>query len=203
MTKHGCACTLDSVEKLDREFYRRDTVEAARALLGKILVRETADGVMSGRIVEAEAYVFGDPAAHSTRGRTPRTEPMFGEPGHAYVYFTYGFHYCMNVVAHPDGVPGGVLLRALEPIEGIELMRRNRGKHSVKDLCSGPGKITKAMSIDGSLSGEDLLGDRLYLIDDGTDLGEIIARPRVGIKVATDKLWRFYPARYREWVSKP
>jgi DNA-3-methyladenine glycosylase len=203
LTIHGLACTLDSVNKLAREFYARDTVEAARALLGRILVHETADGVMSGRIVETEAYVFGDPAAHSTRGRTPRTEPMFGEPGHAYVYFTYGFHYCMNVVSHPDGVPGAVLLRALEPIEGTELMRRNRGRHSVHDLCSGPGKITKAMSIDGSLSGEDLLGDRLYLADDGTDVGEIVAHPRVGIKVATDKLWRFYPARSREWVSKP
>lgn len=203
MTNRVHVCTLDSVNKLDREFYRRDTVEAAQALLGKILVRETADGLMSGRIIETEAYVFGDPASHSTRGRTARTEPMFGEPGHAYVYFTYGFHYCMNVVAHPDGVPGGVLLRALEPMDGIELMRRNRGKHSVKDLCSGPGKITRAMRIDGSLSGEDLLGDRLYLIEDGADVGEIAARPRVGIKVATDKLWRFYPMRYREWVSKP
>ena len=191
------------MNKLDREFYRRDTVEAARALLGKILVRETADGVMSGRIVETEAYVVGDPASHSTRGRTARTEPMFGEPGHAYVYFTYGFHHCANIVAHPDGVPGAALLRALEPLEGIEPMRRNRGKDSVKHLCSGPGKIAKAMGIDLSLSGEDLLGDRLYVVDDGTDVGEIIARPRVGIKVATDKLWRFYPARYREWVSKP
>lgn len=203
MTKCFSACTLDSVEKLAREFYRRDTVEAAQVLLGKILVHETADGPISGRIVETEAYVAGDPAAHSTRGRTARTEPMFGEPGHAYVYFTYGFHYCMNVVSHPDGVPGGVLIRALEPIDGIELMRRNRGRHSLRDLCSGPGKITKALEIGGIHSGEDLLGEQLYLVDDGADVGEIVARPRVGIKVATDKLWRFYPTRYREWVSKP
>ncbi len=190
-------------KKLDREFYRRDTVETAQALLGKILVRKSADGVMAGRIVETEAYVFGDPASHSTRGRTARTEPMFGEPGHAYVYFTYGFHYCANVVSHPDGEPGAVLLRALEPIEGLELMKRNRGKSLVKHLCSGPGKLAKALDIDTSLSGEDLLGDRLYVVDCETEIGEIVARPRVGIKVATEKLWRFYPQNLIEWVSRP
>ena len=190
------------MEKLGRQFYRRDTVEAARVLLGKILVRETPDGVISGRIVETEAYLHGDPASHSTRARTPRTEVMFGESGRAYVYFTYGFHNCANIVAHPDGVSGAVLLRALEPLGGIELMRHNRDRSSVEELCSGPGKLAQAMDIDVSLSGEDLLGDRLYVIDDGTDVGEIVARPRVGIKVATDKLWRFYPTRYRKWVSK-
>lgn len=190
------------MEKLSREFYRRDTVEAARALIGKIVVRQAAEGMMSGRIVETEAYVAGDPASHSTRGRTPRTEPMFGEPGHAYVYFIYGFHSCLNFVCHPDGVPGGVLIRAVEPIDGIELMRHNRGRHSVTELCSGPGKLGQAMGIGVSMSGEDLLGDRLYAVDDGVDMGEIVARPRIGIKVAMDKLWRFYPSDYREWVSK-
>jgi len=203
LTSPPQACTLVSgMQKLDREFYRRDTVEAARVLLGKIVVHETAESVVSGRIVETEAYVAGDPASHSTRGRTPRTEVMFGEPGHAYVYFIYGFHSCLNVVSHPNGVPGGVLIRAVEPLDGIELMRHNRGRHSMVDLCSGPGKLAKAMSIDFSMSGEDLLGDRLYLIDDGADIVEIVARPRIGIKVATDKLWRFYPAKYKEWVSK-
>ena len=191
------------MEKLDREFYRRDTVEAAQALLGKIVVHRTTEGVISGRIVETEAYVCGDPASHSTRGRTPRTEVMFGEPGHAYVYFIYGFHSCLNVVSHPDGVPGAALIRAVEPLDGIELMRRNRGRHSLTDLCSGPGKLAQAMAIGVSLSGEDLLGDRLYVIDGGTDIGDIVARPRIGIKVATDKLWRFYPTQYRESVSKP
>lgn len=190
------------MEKLDREFYRRDTIEAARVLLGKILVRRTDEGVISGRIVETEAYVYGDPASHSTRGRTPRTEVMFGEPGHAYVYFIHGLHNCMNIVSHPDDLPGGVLLRALQPIDGIELMQRNRGKDSVTDLCSGPGKLTQAMAIDTSLRGEDLLEDRLYVIDDETDVGEIVARPRIGVKKAADRLLRFYPTKYRHWVSK-
>lgn len=190
------------MRKLDREFYRRDTIEATRLLLGKIVVHETPGGILSGRIVETEAYVQGDPASHSTRGRTARTEPMFGEPGYAYVYFIYGCHSCLNVVTHPDGIPGAALIRALQPIEGVELMRRNRGRESLHHLCSGPGKLASAIQIDVSYSGEDLLGDRLYLIDDGTDLGEIVSRPRVGIKVAMDKLWRFYPVQYREWLSK-
>lgn len=190
------------MQKLTREFYRRDTVEAARVLLGKIIVRQTEAGMMSGRIVETEAYVFGDPASHSTRGRTKRTGVMFDEPGHAYVYFIHGLHNCMNVVSHPEGVAGGVLIRALEPLTGIELMRRNRGKDSLVDLCSGPGKLTQAMEIDTSFSGEDLLGDRLYVVDDATDVGEIIARPRIGVKHAADRLLRFYPVTYRKWVSK-
>ncbi len=191
------------MSKLDRDFYKRDTVEAAHVLLGKIVVSNTPDGVVSGRIVETEAYVYGDPAAHTTRGRTPRTEVMFGEPGHAYIYIIHGIHFCMNVVSHPEGVPGGVLLRALEPLEGIELMKRNRGLEIPKALCSGPAKLTQALQIDKSLLGEDLLGDRLYLIDDGTDIGEIVARPRIGVSRAAEKLLRFYPANYRHWVSKP
>lgn len=191
------------MEKLDREFYRRDTIEAARVLLGKVIVRRTPEGVMSGRIVETEAYGFGDPASHSTRGRTPRTEVMFGEPGNAYIYFIHGLHHCMNIVSHPDDLPGGVLIRALEPLDGIELMKRNRSMDSVAQLCSGPGKLTQAMRIDASLKGEDLLGDRLYVTDDGTDVGEIVARPRIGVRHAADLLLRFYPARCREWVSKP
>lgn len=190
------------MRKLDREFYVRDTIECSRALLGKIVVHETPLGVMSGRIVETEAYVQGDPASHSTRGRTARTEPMFGEPGHAYVYFIYGCHSCLNVVTHPGGTAGAALIRALQPIEGVELMRRNRGRETLHHLCSGPGKLASALKIDVSYSGEDLLGDRLYLVDDGTDVGETIARPRIGIKVGVDKLWRFYPVRYKEWVSK-
>lgn len=190
------------MRKLDREFYGRDTIEGSRALLGKILVHETREGTISGRIVETEAYIQGDPAAHSTRGRTPRTEPMFGEPGHAYVYFIYGCHSCVNVVTHPDGIAGAALVRALEPLEGIELMQRNRGTSTLRQLCSGPGKLTSALGIDVSYSGKDLLSDELYLVDDGTDVGEIIVRPRVGIKVAMDKPWRFYPLIYKEWVSK-
>ena len=190
------------MSKIDREFYLRDTVDVARSLLGKVLVHQTSGGVVSGRIVETEAYLHNDPACHASRGMTPRNEAMFGEPGHAYVYFTYGFHYCLNFVTQPQGVAEAVLIRALEPLDGIELMRRNRGKASVKDLCNGPGKLTQALGIDKSLNGEDLLGERLYVLDDATDLGEIVARPRIGIKVATEKLWRFYPSLYRQWVSR-
>lgn len=189
------------MKKLEREFYLQDTVEAAKALLGKVLVHNTENGILSGRIVETEAYLHNDPACHASRGMTKRNRIMFGEPGHAYVYFTYGFHYCVNFVTQPWGMPEAVLIRALEPLQGIEIMKQNRNKEKLKDLCSGPGKLTQAMMIDLALNGEDLLSDRLYVLDEGFDVGEIAAVPRIGIKEATDKLWRFYPIRCKEWVS--
>ena len=190
------------IQKLGREFYLRDTIEAARAALGKILVHVTPEGMISGRIVETEAYLRDDPACHACRGMTARNRTMFGEPGHAYVYFTYGNHYCLNFVTQPAGVAEAILIRALQPLEGIDLMRQNRGMDRLENLCSGPGKLAQALGIDLSLNGEDLLGNRLYVLDDRTDIGPVIARPRIGIKEATDKLWRFYPARYAAWVSK-
>ena len=188
--------------KLRRDFYLRDTLDAARDVLGHILVHETPDGVIAGRIVETEAYLHNDPACHASRGKTNTNKTMFGEPGHAYVYLTYGTHYCMNVVTQPPGLPEAILIRALEPVAGIELMKRNRDKDDPEDLCSGPGKLTQALAIDASLDGEDLLSDRLYVLDDETDIGEIIASPRIGITVAKEELWRFYPAKYRKWVSR-
>ena len=187
---------------LEREFYLRDTVEAARDALGKVLVHETPDGIISGRIVETEAYLRDDPACHACRGMTNRNRVMFGEPGHAYVYFTYGFHYCLNFVTQPNGTAEAILIRALEPLEGIKLMRRNRRRDRLEDLCSGPGKLCQALGIDMSLNGEDLLGDRLYVLDDNTDAGEIIVRPRIGIRQAADNPWRFYPARALRWISR-
>ncbi len=193
-------CTL---KKIDKDILLRDTIDAAKALLGKILVHNTPEGRISGRIVETEAYLLNDPACHASRGMTKRNKVMFWEAGHAYVYFTYGFHYCLNVVTRPKGIGEAILIRALEPLEGIEIMKRNRKKNNLKDLCSGPGKLTQAFGIDLSLNGLDMLeGDVLYLLDDNTDVGEIIARPRIGIKLAADKLWRYYPAKYAEWVSK-
>lgn len=189
--------------KLSREFYLQDTLEAAKAVLGKVLVHQTESGVLSGRIVETEAYLYNDPACHASRGITRRNEVMFGEPGRAYIYFTYGFHYCLNFVTQPKGTPEAILIRALEPIDGIDIMMRNRGKDGIHNLCSGPGKLTQAMGIDKLLNDEDLLSDKLYVLDDSDDPGEIIARPRIGIKEAADELWRFYPIRYKEWVSKP
>ncbi|MCE5324642.1 DNA-3-methyladenine glycosylase [bacterium] len=191
-----------SSNKLPREFYLQDTVTVARACLGKVLVHVTDEGIMSGRIVETEAYLCNDPACHASRGMTKRNAAMFGEPGHAYVYFTYGFHYCMNFVTQPKGTGEAVLIRALVPLEGIELMMRNRGKDNPHDLCSGPGKLTQAMEIGPELNCEDLLGDKFYVLDDGADVGRIIVRPRIGIKHAIHEQWRFYPADYLEWASK-
>lgn len=190
------------MRKLTREFYLQNTIQAARALLGMVLVHNAPEGTVSGRIVETEAYLHDDPACHASCGMTRRNEVMFGEPGRAYVYFTYGAHFCLNFVTQPAGVPEAVLIRALQPLEGIEIMRRNRGRENEHDLCSGPGKLTQAMGIDISLNGEDLQGDRLSVIDDGAGSGEIIARPRIGIREAADKLWRFHPVGCTEWVSR-
>ena len=192
----------NNLHKLGREFYLRDTISAARAILGKIIVHETGEGTLSGRIVETEAYLRDDPACHASRGKTPRNSAMFGPPGHAYVYFTYGFHYCLNFVTQPQGVPEAILIRALEPLEGIEIMMRNRGKDRLEDLCSGPGKLTQALAISRDLNGEDLLGDRLYVLDDQIDIGPVLFRPRLGINQAVDELWRFYPESRRRWVSR-
>ncbi len=189
-------------DKPSRDFYLQDTISAARAVLGKIVVHKTEAGIVSGRIMETEAYLRDDPACHASRGMTARNQVMFGPPGHAYVYFTYGAHYCMNFVTQPRGVPEAILIRALEPIEGIEIMMGNREKDRLEDLCSGPGKLTQAMGIGRDLNGEDLLGDRLYILDDGMDIGPIVSRPRIGIREAVDELWRFYPERFRRWVSR-
>lgn len=191
------------MKKLDRTFYTINTIEAARKVLGKILVHQTGECIISGRIVETEAYLRDDPACHASRGMTKRNEVMFGEPGHAYVYFTYGFHYCLNFVTQPEGIPEAILIRALEPLEGIEIMQRNRNRERETDLCSGPGKLTQALGIGIEQNGEDLLSDTLYVLDDGVDVGKIITRPRIGIKEAVHEPWRFYPERYKKWVSRP
>ncbi len=188
--------------KLGRDFYLRDTIDAAKAVLGKVLAHNTPEGLISGRIVESEAYLHDDPACHACRGMTPRNRTMFGEPGHAYVYFTYGNHHCLNFVTQPAGVAEAILIRALQPLEGVDLMRRNRRKDRLEDLCSGPGKLAQAMGIDLSLDGVDLMGDRLFVVDEGLDPGLIVARPRIGIREAADKLWRFYPQSYEAWVSR-
>ena len=191
------------MKKLDRDFYLQNTVQAAKALLGKTLVHRTGDGVLSGRIVETEAYLVDDPACHACRGMTERNATMFGEPGRAYVYFTYGAHNCLNFVTRPTGTAEAVLIRALEPLDGVDLMKKNRGKDRERDLCSGPGKLTQALVIDARLDGEDLLSDTLYVLNSTSHVGPIVERPRIGIRKAADKLWRFYPRNQREWVSRP
>lgn len=184
---------------LPREFYRRDTVEVARALLGKMLVRVLDGNLLSGMIVETEAYTRDDPASHAYRGVTARNRVMFGEVGHAYVYFIYGNHYCLNVVAKSrDAGAGAVLIRAVEPVQGIDMMRRNR---SIRDrdsskmemLANGPGKLTKAFGIDSRHNGLDLTAEgELYLTEGkGIDDQDIVATERIGISAGRDRLWRF------------
>lgn len=166
---------------LPRSFYGRPTVEVARELLGKIL----SHGPAAGRIVETEAYLGADDlAAHSARGLTNRTRVIFGPPGHAYVYFIYGMYHCLNLVAEPEGKPGCVLIRALEPVAGIELMRvRRPNARRMEDLASGPGKLTVAMAIDGRLNGADVTRGELVVRRPDRDAPfEIKATPRIGIR---------------------
>lgn len=177
---------------LPRSFYQRDTVRLAQELLGKTLVHESAEGITTGNIVETEAYLYpNDPAAHTFRGENDRNKAMFGPAGHAYIYFTYGMHYCFNVVAEKPGE--GVLIRALEPIEGIELMHQRRRQIELKNLCSGPGKLVQAMGITKELYGHDLTAPPLYLMDSLDQRhSEIVMTSRVGITQAVDLPLRFY-----------
>ncbi len=147
-----------------------------------------------GRIVEAEAYQEDDPASHSFRGLTPRTEVMFGPPGHLYVYFTYGMHFCMNVVTGRNGEGSAVLLRAAEPVDGIELMRRHRAIRDDRLLCAGPARLTQAFGIGRAQNGIDLVsGDQMFIVTGKPVLGSLIGEsPRIGIRLATDRPWRLY-----------
>lgn len=177
---------------LPRAFFARHTVQAARDLLGHLLVHETPRGRLVGRIVEVEAYRGRyDPASHAYR-MTPRSKIMWGRPGTAYVYFTYGNHYCMNVVTEREGVAGAVLLRALEPIEGIEWMQPGRGLRDPALLASGPGRLTRAMGIGPQHNGADLTDGPLYIARGSRSAIGVKASPRIGIRVATGRAWRFY-----------
>ncbi len=181
--------------KLGREFYLREGLEAAGMLLGKILVHDSPDGLTAGRIVELEAYMGeSDKGCHAYGGRrTARTEIMYAEGGYAYVYLIYGMYCCMNVIVGGKDIPHCIFLRALEPVEGIELMKKRRGTDRLRNLCGGPGKLCIAMGIDRSLYGEDLCGSRLWLEDDGFS-PEIICGRRINIDYAgedAEKDWRF------------
>ncbi|PIQ86040.1 MAG: 3-methyladenine DNA glycosylase [Candidatus Omnitrophica bacterium CG11_big_fil_rev_8_21_14_0_20_45_26] len=178
---------------LDRSFYERDTRVVAIELIGKILVFSNARLTIKGRIVETEAY-FGsqDPASHAYHGRTPRNQVMFGPPGFSYVYFTYGFHHCFNVVTEKEGTAGAVLIRALEPLEGIDVMKERRQTQDIENLTSGPGKLTQAFGLTRDYSGLDLTGQQLFLEGEVCEQTSTIqATPRIGIKKATKALYRF------------
>ncbi len=179
---------------LPSTFFARDTVKVAPDLLGKYLIRLKGHERLTGRIVEVEAYRgHDDPASHAFRGLTPRNAPMFGEPGHAYVYFTYGHHFCLNVTTQKAGTPGAVLLRALEPVEGINAMRRFRPNVLDSELTNGPGKLTQAFAIDKSLNEQDMtIGGPLFIGDSRKNDLEIWSSPRVGIREGLNRFWRFY-----------
>jgi DNA-3-methyladenine glycosylase len=191
--------------KLDRSFYIRDTIIVAKELLGCIIVHKTLKGVTKGQIVEVEAYMGPeDKGAHSYRGRhTPTMDPLFKVGGFAYIFQLHGYNYCFNVVTQKENMPQAVLIRAIEPIDGIELMTRRRKIHiskgarnKFKNLTNGPSKLCQAMDITTSLNGIDLTGDELF-ITSGTfsDNKKILAAPRINIEYSgeyKDKMWRFY-----------
>ena len=180
---------------IPRSFYERDTVDVAKDLLGQVLVRKISGRIVSGTIVETEAYRYKDDAAsHSFAGRTERNKAMFGEVGRVYVYFTYGMHYCVNAVAKDNNVEAGaVLLRALVPKEGFDFMKRQRNTSIESNLTNGPAKLAQALKITKTLYGEDLTRkSSLYVVEDKQiKKSDIDIRPRIGIKKATDKLWNF------------
>lgn len=182
--------------KLQRSFYQKNAIEVAKELLGKVIVHETREGITKGKIVEVEAYMGPmDAAAHSYKVKSTRTNVQYGEGGYAYVYLIYGMYYCMNIVANTPDVPEVVLLRALEPVEGIDLMKQRRKTDKMNNLCSGPGKLCQALGIDKTNYGMDLCGDELYLEypKEQEDI-EIEASKRINIDYAgeaKDYLWRF------------
>jgi DNA-3-methyladenine glycosylase len=191
---------------LTPDFFNRDPRRVARALLGKLLIRKTARGTLAGRIVETEAYLgSGDAAAHSAAGRTARNSVLFGPPGHAYVYFIYGNHYCLNVSCLPDGVAGGVLFRALEPIAGIKQMAEARGItvtpkialdaiSFLKKLTSGPGRMSEALEVTRERdNGKSLVSTQsdLRIVDNGYRVRRVMVTPRIGIVKSAEQPLRY------------
>ena len=186
---------------LDRAEIPVDTASLARFLIGKMLVRGLAEGVAGGRIVETEAYTIGDQAGHAYRGVTPRTRALFLERGHAYVYLAYGCSFMLNVSSEKPGVGAGVLIRAIEPTNGIPMMQRNRGVDRLRDLARGPGRLCAALDIDRRFDGIDLCqAGPLWLASDDATAPEIGQSKRIGITRAADSLLRFY-VRGNRYVS--
>jgi DNA-3-methyladenine glycosylase len=195
---------------LERDFFDRDPRIVSRELLGKVLVRREGRKLLVGRLVEVEAYLKDDPAAHSAAGLTARNSVLFGPPGLAYVYFIYGNHYCLNVSCLPDGTAGGILFRAVEPLAGIETMALRRDvavttQRDLRKLTSGPGRLAEAFGITRERdNAKDLTSGKsdLWLADDGFVPPKITATPRIGITKAADALWRYVVAG-NEFVSGP
>ena len=190
---------------LPPRFYDRPVLVVARALLGRPLVHDLPAGRRAGLIVEVEAYRGADdPASHAFRGRTERNSVMFGPAGRAYVYFIYGMHHCLNVVTGRPGAAAAVLIRAIEPVEGIESMRRSRAVQAWEQLGRGPGCVTRALGLDKRHNGADLTHGPLWLGDGPARRGgrRVVAGPRIGIRLATERRWRFHLAGH-PCVSRP
>lgn len=180
---------------LERVFFDRSVVDVAIGLLGRVLSRTTPEGTVSVRLTEVEAYAGElDPASHCYRGMTARNAVMFGAPGHAYVYFTYGMHFCVNLVCGPDGTASAVLLRAGEVVEGVELARARRNGASDRDLARGPARLCQALGIGRELNGADVCGSGELVVYEGTPVPEerIRSGPRTGVTSAHDTPWRFW-----------
>lgn len=193
--------------RLTRDFFERDTLTVARELLGSVLWRDTPQGVVAGRIVETEAYLGErDPAAHTYKGKSERTAVLYEDKGCAYVYLIYGMYHCLNLTSGARGVPECVLIRALEPIEGLSLMQQRRGQTAVQKLCSGPGKLCRALSLTREQNGADLVkSDGGLWIERGAAV-EAVASPRVNIDYAGDAAawpWRFTEKGSRFLSQKP
>ncbi len=181
---------------LPASFFARNTLEVAREVLGRLLCRRERGGAYTwGRIVEVEAYRGeDDPACHAVAGWTPRTRVLYGPPGRAYVYFTYGMHHLINFVTEHEGYPGAVLIRALRPEGGLERMRRRRGRDRLRDLAAGPSMLCQALDVDLRLNEAPLTGPAVTVRDDGFRPEAIASGPRVGIRRGTDRPWRFWIA---------
>jgi DNA-3-methyladenine glycosylase len=186
--------------RVAQDFYARSVHEVARELIGCVV----RHGETAGRIVETESYHMEEPACHAFAGFTERTRTLYGEPGRAYVYFSYGVHSLLNAVAEGEGVGAAVLIRALEPVDGVELMRQRRGLERVEELCSGPGKLTQALGIGLSLNGSSLVGGPIEVLarEPGAREPHVVEGERIGITKAMELPWRFCDADSRH-VSRP
>ncbi|MBI5072120.1 DNA-3-methyladenine glycosylase [Candidatus Falkowbacteria bacterium] len=196
------------MRKIKKNFYNRKTLKVAQEILGKFLVRKIGNKIIAGKIVETEGYVgLNDLASHASRGKTARTAPMFGPPGHAYVYLVYGLNYCFNIVTEKKNYPAAVLIRAIEPTQGINLMRRFRNApKDEKNITNGPGKLCQALKIDKKLNNIDLANGTLWLEDRDIKIkpSDIIKAKRIGVDYAgkyKNKPWRFY-LKGNQFVSK-
>jgi DNA-3-methyladenine glycosylase len=197
------------LKPLPRSFYLRPTLQVARNILGKRIVRIVGTKVLIGKIVEVEAYCKGDPASHAFRGRTKRNDVMFWEGGHVYVYFTYGMHFCANIVTGKEGIGEAVLIRAVEPLVGIELMTKNRfpnlqslNHQSFINLTNGPAKFCKAFGLARQENGLDLLGSEISITDGEPISPKLMKRSqRIGIQRGAEKKWRFF-IEENLWVSR-